>query len=71
MLGPKGMDPALVGRIRQELDKVLAHAETRERFVQQGATPVAGDAAALRAVMEGDLSRWSEVVRAKGITIQN
>jgi tripartite-type tricarboxylate transporter receptor subunit TctC len=71
MLGPKGMDPALVGRIKQELDKVLAHAETRERFVQQGATPVAGDAAALRAVMEGDLSRWSEVVRAKGITIQN
>jgi tripartite-type tricarboxylate transporter receptor subunit TctC len=71
MLGPRGMDPALVARIKEELDKVLATPEVRERFVQQGATPVAGDAAALRAVMESDLARWSEVVRVKGITIQN
>jgi tripartite-type tricarboxylate transporter receptor subunit TctC len=71
MLGPKGMSPELVTRIKLELDKVLAHAETRERFVQQGATPVAGDGAALRALMESDLARWSEVVRTKGITIQN
>ena len=33
--------------------------------------PVAGDGAALRAVMESDLARWSEVVRAKGITVQD
>lgn len=71
MLGPKGMDPELVRRIKLELDKVLTHAETRDRFVQQGATPVAGDGAALRALMQSDLARWSEVVRTKGITIQN
>lgn len=71
MLGPKGMDPALVARIQEELNKVLAVPEVRDRFVQQGATPVAGDAAALRAVMQSDLARWSEVIRTKGITIQN
>ncbi len=71
LLGPRGMDPALVARIGDEIGKVLATPEVRERFVQQGATPVAGDGAALRAVMESDLARWSEVVRAKGITIQN
>lgn len=71
MLGPGGMEPTLVVRIREELDKVLATPEVRERLVQQGATPIAGDGAALRAVMESDLTRWSEVVRAKGITIQN
>jgi tripartite-type tricarboxylate transporter receptor subunit TctC len=71
MLGPKGIDPALVTRIREELDKVLAVPEVRERFVQQGATPVAGDGNALRQVMQSDLARWSEVIRAKGITIQN
>jgi tripartite-type tricarboxylate transporter receptor subunit TctC len=71
LLGPRGMDPALVARIQEEVAKVLATPEVRERFVQQGATPVAGDGAALRAVMDSDLSRWSEVVRAKGITIQN
>jgi tripartite-type tricarboxylate transporter receptor subunit TctC len=71
LLGPRGMDPALVARIQEEVAKVLANPEVRERFVQQGATPVAGDGAALRAVMDSDLARWSEVVRAKGITIQN
>jgi tripartite-type tricarboxylate transporter receptor subunit TctC len=71
MLGPKGMDAALVARIKEELDKVLATPEVRTRLTQQGATLVGGDAAALRAVMQGDLARWSEVVRAKGITIQN
>ncbi|WP_170984835.1 tripartite tricarboxylate transporter substrate binding protein [Roseomonas sp. AR75] len=71
MLGPKGMDPALVATIRTELDKVLNTPEVRARFVQQGATPVLGDGAALRAVMQSDLARWSEVIRVKGITIQN
>ncbi len=70
LLGPRGMDPALVAQIRGEVDKVLANPEVRDRFVQQGATPVGGDGAALAAVMQSDLTRWSEVVRAKGITVQ-
>ncbi|TCH98840.1 tripartite tricarboxylate transporter substrate binding protein [Roseococcus sp. SYP-B2431] len=70
LVGPRGMDPAVVARIQAEIGKVLANPEVRARFVEQGATPVAGDAAALTAVMENDLARWSEVVRAKGITLQ-
>ena len=70
LLGPRGMEPAVVARIQEEVAKVLTTPEVRERFVQQGATPVAGDAAALRAVMDSDLARWSEVIRAKGITLQ-
>ena len=65
------MDAGLVTRIQEEIGKVLATPEIRERFVQQGATPVGGDGAALRGVMQSDLARWSEVVRAKNITIQN
>ncbi|MBU8546689.1 MULTISPECIES: Bug family tripartite tricarboxylate transporter substrate binding protein [Roseomonadaceae] len=70
LLGPRGMDPALVAQIRGEVNKVLANPEVRDRFVQQGATPVAGDGAALTAVMRSDLDRWSEVVRTKGIAVQ-
>jgi tripartite-type tricarboxylate transporter receptor subunit TctC len=71
LLGPRGMEPALVAAIRAEIGKLLAAPEIRDRFVQQGATPVDGDGAALRAVMESDLARWSEVVRARNITIQD
>ena len=71
LLGPRGMEPALIARIQEEVGKVLAASEVRERFAQQGATVMSGEAAALRAVMESDLARWSEVVRTKGITIQD
>ena len=71
LLGPRGMEAALVARIQEEIAKVLATPEIRERFTQQGATPVGGDGAALRGVMRSDLARWSEVVRSKGITLQN
>ncbi|MGX9965164.1 Bug family tripartite tricarboxylate transporter substrate binding protein [Roseomonas sp. F4] len=70
LLGPRGMDPAVVARIQEEVGKMLANPEVRDRFVQQGATPVAGDGPALAAVMRSDLDRWSEVVRSKGITVQ-
>lgn len=71
LLGPRGIEPALVALIQEEIGKVLATTEIRGRFVQQGATPVGGNGAALRAVMESDLARWSEVVRTKNITLQN
>lgn len=70
LVGPRGMDPAMVARIQEEVGKVLANPEVRARFIEQGATPVAGDGAALTAVMQNDLARWSEVVRVKGITLQ-
>ena len=38
MLGPKGMEPALVTRIQEEIGKVLAAPDVRDRFAQQGAS---------------------------------
>ncbi|WP_431283208.1 Bug family tripartite tricarboxylate transporter substrate binding protein [Humitalea sp. 24SJ18S-53] len=71
LLGPRGMEPALVTAVQAEIARVLANPEVRERFQQQGATVMSGEADALRAVMDSDLARWSEVVRAKGITAGN
>lgn len=71
LLGPRGMEPALVARIQEEIGKVLAAPEVRERFAQQGATVMSGRDEELRRVMDSDLARWSEVVRAKGITVQD
>jgi len=71
VLAPRGLDPAIVQRMQQEIARFLATPEVQERFRQQGATTVGGDGAALRRVMEGELARWSEVIRVKGITLQN
>ncbi|MCW8086781.1 Bug family tripartite tricarboxylate transporter substrate binding protein [Sabulicella glaciei] len=70
LLGPRGMNPAVVARIRDEVARIVALPEVRERLAQQGGTPVGGDGEALRRVMESDLQRWSEVIRAKNITVQ-
>ncbi|MCX7933554.1 MAG: tripartite tricarboxylate transporter substrate binding protein [Rhodovarius sp.] len=71
LLGPRGLDPAIVLRMQQEIARFLALPEVRERFAQQGGVPVGGDGAALLRVMESDLARWSEVIRARGITLQD
>ncbi len=71
VLAPRGLDPAIVGRMQEEVARFLATPEVQDRFRQQGATTVGGDGPALRRVMEGELARWSEVIRVKGITLQN
>jgi len=67
LLGPKGMPQPVVARLQQEVRRALDTPAFRDRFVQQGGVPVAGDAAALTAVMEQDLNQWGRMIREKGI----
>ncbi len=71
VLAPRGLDPAIVTRMQAEVARFLAVPEVRERFAQQGGIPVGGNGAALTAVMESDLARWSQVIRARGITLSD
>ena len=71
LLAPRGLDPAIVSRMQAEVARFLAVPEVRERFAQQGGIPEGGDGAALTRVMQGDLTRWTEVIRARGITLQD
>lgn len=70
LFGPRGLDDDIVLRLQQEVARVLDIPEVRQRFIEQGAVPVGGDGEMLRRAVEGDLTRWSEVIRAKGITLQ-
>jgi tripartite-type tricarboxylate transporter receptor subunit TctC len=47
---------------------IRAMPEVQARLVEQGAVPVGGDGAALAAVLNGELDRWTRLVREKGIT---
>ncbi len=67
LMGPKGLPQPIVTRLQQEVTRALQVPEFRARFEQQGGVPVAGDAAALTAVMEQDLSQWGRLIREKGI----
>lgn len=70
LLGPRGLPQPVVARLQQEARTALAIPEFRARFEAQGGVPVGDDAAALAAVMQGDLNRWGALIREKGIRLE-
>jgi tripartite-type tricarboxylate transporter receptor subunit TctC len=68
LLAPRGLDPAIVARLDEEVRRTLAKPEVRARFIEQGAVPVGGNGEALRRVMAGELERWTDVIRSRQIT---
>ena len=62
LLAPAGTPPAVLEQLRAATDAALKSPALREKFVQQGAEPAGGGAAALDELMRADLARWSKVV---------
>lgn len=70
LLGPRGMDPALVARINAAAVAVLAEPAVRERMAAAGvdaADPSSPDQA--RAFLGAELDKFRGIVREAGITI--
>lgn len=60
--------PALL-RLRAAADAALKNPALREKFIQQGAEPAGGGAAALDELMRADLARWRKVVTDAGLKV--
>lgn len=68
VVGPAGMDPALVARINSIFNQVLKDAAVRKALEDaQAAEIVGGTAAQFDAFIKSELKRWPEVVAATGI----
>ena len=68
IVGPAGMDTALVSRINGVFNQVLQLPSVREAIaVSQAAEIVGGTAQQFDAFIRSELKRWPEVVRAAGI----
>jgi tripartite-type tricarboxylate transporter receptor subunit TctC len=68
IVGPAGMDAALVSRINGVFNQVLQQPSVREAItVSQAAEIVGGTAQQFDAFIKGELKRWPEVVREAGI----
>ncbi|MBY0337454.1 MAG: tripartite tricarboxylate transporter substrate binding protein [Acetobacteraceae bacterium] len=70
LLGPRGLEPAIAQRLDEEVRRALAAPGFRDRFIEQGALPVAGNGEALAATMRGELARWGELIRTKDIRLE-
>jgi tripartite-type tricarboxylate transporter receptor subunit TctC len=68
IVGPAGMDGALVARVNAVFNQVLQLASVREGITKsQGGEVVGGTPQQFDAFIKSELKRWPEVVRAAGI----
>jgi tripartite-type tricarboxylate transporter receptor subunit TctC len=66
VIGPAGMPAPIVERLHQELLRVLAQPDVRERIVNDGSEPVGNSPREFRDFMTADLAKWSKVVKQSG-----
>lgn len=71
VFAPTGTPRAAIGRVRDEIARILQLPEMKDRFlVTIGADPVGGTPEQLAADVKADHARWATIVRENGISIK-
>jgi tripartite-type tricarboxylate transporter receptor subunit TctC len=66
VIGPAGMPAPLVERLHDELARVLAQPDVRQRILDDGSEPVGNTPREFRDFMAADLAKWAKVVKQSG-----
>jgi len=69
LIGPRGMPPAAVRRLNEEINRIITRPDMRARLLDQGAEVVGGTPDEFGALIVRDLAKYGEVIRAAGITM--
>jgi tripartite-type tricarboxylate transporter receptor subunit TctC len=67
LFGPAGLPADIVDRLNAGVREALATANVRDRITALGLEPVGNSAQAFRATLEGDIRRYTEMVRTAKI----
>jgi tripartite-type tricarboxylate transporter receptor subunit TctC len=70
LVGPAGMPPDAVAKVRAAAVKALATPVVKERFASLGVQPVGNTPEEFAAEIREDLARWSKVIKAADIKVQ-
>ena len=71
LLAPAGTPKTVVARIHDEVVKILATPEMKERFLTTiGGDPVGGTPEQLAADIKTDIARWAKIVNDSGIKLE-
>ena len=66
VIGPAGMPLPIVARLHDEMVRILAQPDVRERIVNDGSEPVGSEPRAFRDFMAADLAKWAKLVTESG-----
>ena len=66
LLVPAGTPHAIVGRLHQEIAKLMQSAEVKERLQSQGLDPVGSTPEEFAGTIRSEITKWEKVVKASG-----
>jgi tripartite-type tricarboxylate transporter receptor subunit TctC len=69
LLGPAGLDPAIVKKLHDEIIAILASADVKARIKTLGYDMIASTPEAFGAQVKNDVTRWSEVVKRANVPL--
>ncbi len=69
LVAPKGTPEAVVYKLNQQVEKVLAMPEVRQKLVNLGFEPAYGSSTALARTIASEYAKWGDVVRTSGMTV--
>ncbi len=69
LLAPAGTPREIVNKVQQDVAKILATPEMREKFAGQGALPVGDTPEQFGAFIRAELEKWTRVVKFSGAKV--
>jgi tripartite-type tricarboxylate transporter receptor subunit TctC len=69
LLAPAGTPREIVNKVQQDVAKVLALPEMREKFAAQGAVPVGNTPEQFAAYIRSEIEKWTRVVKFSGAKV--
>jgi tripartite-type tricarboxylate transporter receptor subunit TctC len=70
LLAPAKTPPAIVARWNAEVDRILASADIKERFVRDGLEPIGGTPEAFGKFIREEIDKYARVIKEAGVPRQ-
>ena len=69
LLGPAGMQPALVDRIQRDVAAIVTAPDMKARLLDQGCIAIGSKPPELDALIRKEYARWQRVVQAANVKL--
>jgi tripartite-type tricarboxylate transporter receptor subunit TctC len=69
LMGPAGMQPAMVKRMNEDMNKVIALPDVQERFMQYGAEDGGGSPQKFADFIKAEQAKWAKVVKEANVKV--
>jgi tripartite-type tricarboxylate transporter receptor subunit TctC len=70
VLAPAGTPPAILAKVSEDIAKVLAMPDVKEKLIAQGSIPAPTTPAEFDAINKSDTERYGKILKDAGVTAQ-